>query len=114
MSWLRARDDATGERLPGRPAWSAHAMAGLTVARGLELSAVGLYTGAVPVDGAGGMTERPAFPRLNLRGALALPGAAEVTVAVDNALDRRLGPEWPGFTGRSAALGISWRPGEAR
>ncbi len=113
-AWLRARDDATGRRLPGRPAWSAHVSLGMTVVAGVELTAVGLYTGRVPVDGSATPGERPAFPRLNLRAAAPLPGHTELTLAVDNVFDRRLGPLWPGFTGRSAALGIAWRPGEER
>jgi hypothetical protein len=65
-------------------------------------------------DASGMLAERPAFPRLNLRATMVLPGATELALTVDNVFDRRLGPSWPGFSGRAAAVGLSWRPGEAR
>jgi len=60
-------------------------------------------------DAAGGTTWRETFLRLDLRLLAPLPWALAITAGVDNLLDRRMGTDWPGFTGRQVYAGLTWR-----
>jgi len=52
---------------------------------------------------------RDDFPQLDLRLSRTLGGKFEVGAELLNALDRQLGADWPGFTGRRASIQLKWR-----
>lgn len=111
-AWLRSRDRSTGGPLLGRPPLSGR----LTVAwirSGWRLSGATAFTGRTPVrrDQQGGVVYRSAFTRLDFRLSRLLGESLELGAAVDNALDQRLGRDWPGFTGRRFSATATWRPG---
>ena len=71
-------------------------------------------TGRTPVrrdNTTGEVTWREAFTRVDLRLQAPLRWSVNLTVGVDNLLDARLGDDWPGFTGRQAYAGLTWRLG---
>jgi outer membrane receptor for ferrienterochelin and colicins len=116
LAWLRATDEETGADLLGRPEWSARSSLSFVPRGYVTLGASAHYTGKALVAAPDGITGRPALMRLDARATVRLPRGMEATVAVDNVLDRQLGTDWPGFTGRSVALRLSWsgEPATAR
>ena len=111
-AFLDTRDDVTGRRLLGRPRHSGRlGMSGALGAR-LRGSVTGVYTGSTPVAlGPTGLINgfQPVFIRVDARLAVRVRTGIEATLGVDNLLDRRLGPQWPGFTGRLVYAGVAWR-----
>lgn len=111
-AFLDTRDETTGRRLLGRPRHSGRLGVSGTLGARLRGSFTGVYTGSTPVAlGPTGLLNgfQPVFIRADARLALRLRAGVEATLGVDNLLDRRLGPEWPGFTGRLVYGGVSWR-----
>jgi outer membrane receptor for ferrienterochelin and colicins len=111
-AFLATRDENTGRRLLGRPRHSGRLGVSGGIGSRLRGSLTGVYTGSTPVAlGPTGLIAgfQPVFIRADARLALRLRAGIEATLGVDNLLDRRLGPEWPGFTGRLVYAGVSWR-----
>jgi hypothetical protein len=46
---------------------------------------------------------------VNARLARQIGSRMELSGEVTNILDRRLGANWPGFTGRTFSIGLRWR-----
>jgi outer membrane receptor protein involved in Fe transport len=69
------------------------------------------YIGKTPISrDPDGVTEyRQSFPQVNARLARQIGSRMELSGEVTNILDRRLGADWPGFTGRTFSLGLRWR-----
>lgn len=114
-TYLEARD-ADDRPLPSRPAHSGRAaLTAPFVAKG-SLAATWLVTGrmATGAETADGPVVQPTFERLDLRAMVPLRGGLRALVGVDNALDRRMGRDWPGFTGRLVYGGLSWNADAAR
>jgi outer membrane receptor for ferrienterochelin and colicins len=107
---LRTADRATGQPLLGRARDAARASLSHPLPLALRFSATGVYTGRAPMtrDDAGAIVSwRDAYPRLDLRLARAIRGGAEVSLSVENVLDRRPA-EWAGFVGRQLFAGLRW------
>jgi outer membrane receptor for ferrienterochelin and colicins len=106
-SWLHTRDDSTGTPLLGRAAHSGR----LAAAAGtgpLRIGSVLLVTGpaAIAREESGRASQRRGtFARLDLRAALALAGTLELSAGAENLLDREMGQDWPGYTGRQFFVG---------
>jgi outer membrane receptor protein involved in Fe transport len=107
-SLLRAVRDGSGEALLGRPSRSARASLGWAHPAGMRASMTASYTGRTPMTREEGVTQwRDGWLRFDARIAQRLPGNVELTLGVDNLLDRSV-DEWPGFTGRHIYAGVSW------
>lgn len=107
---LRAVDRATGQPLLGRARNAARASLSHPLPFALRFSATGVFTGRAPMtrDDAGAIVSwREAYPRLDLRLARAMRGGAELSLSVENVLDRRPA-EWAGFVGRQLFAGLRW------
>ncbi len=109
---LWTRDDSTGESLLGRPPVTLRGslVAPLVLSTTATLKVA--YVGKTPIsrDPAGGLTQyREAFPQVNARLSHLIGSRVEVNGEVSNILNRRLGANWPGFTGRTFSLGLRWR-----
>jgi outer membrane receptor for ferrienterochelin and colicins len=113
-AFLEAFDQSTGQPLLGRARHSVRASGSLAVA-GARVGTTARLTGRAPVtrDASGTTTWREPFLRIDLRMLVPLPWALAVSAGVDNVLDRRLGGTWPGFTGRQAFAGLTWRNASA-
>ncbi|MBV6521743.1 MAG: Vitamin B12 transporter BtuB [Gemmatimonadaceae bacterium] len=111
--YLRARDLTTGTPLLGRPPHRSTFTAKPPAMWGTRVSVSGSYLSATPIDrGAGGeLTTRKEFTRVDARATRRLMSVVDVSIGVDNLLDRRLGAAWPGFTGRQFQVSIAWRRG---
>lgn len=112
-AYLSTRDDATRTPLLGRPEHSGRLSASYAAWDGFRASVAGTITGRVPIqrDAAGNVIEmRRAFPRVDIHARQALLNGVSLAVGVDNALDERMGDEWPGFTGRTVSVGLTWQP----
>ncbi|MCU0624995.1 MAG: TonB-dependent receptor [Gemmatimonadaceae bacterium] len=111
-SFLHTRDEATGRALLGRPRHSGRVGVSGPIGARLRGALTGIYTGSTPVAlGPTGLINgfQPVFIRADVRAAYRLRGGMEAILGVDNLLDRRLGPQWPGFTGRLVYGGLAWR-----
>lgn len=107
---LWTRDEATGRSLFGRAPVTARAVLTGPAVFATNLSLRTMYVGRTPISMDGGVTEyRDAFPQVGARLAHAIGPNLEVSAEVTNVLNRRLGADWPGFTGRSASLSVRWR-----
>jgi outer membrane receptor for ferrienterochelin and colicins len=109
---LWTRDDATGSPLLGRAPYTLRGSVSGPVAGLLRAGARFAYVARTPdsrneVDGSTGY--RPALPQLDLRFSRGLGDRFELGAEVSNVLDRRLGADWPGFTGRRASVQLKWR-----
>ena len=115
-SYLRTRDGETrGPRL-GRPPHAARASADMALGSRLHLSLGGQYTARTPDqrDSLGVVTGwRPDYLRFDLHTSVVLPGDFEITGGLDNVFNRRVGTAWPGYTGRQAFVGLTWRVGRS-
>ena len=111
-AFLRTRDEATGRALLGRPRHSGRLGLSGPLHDRLRGSLTVLYTGSTPVAlGPTGLIAgfQPVFIRADARLVARVRTGIDMILGVDNLLDRRLGPGWPGFTGRLVYLGASWR-----
>jgi outer membrane receptor for ferrienterochelin and colicins len=116
-AYLHTRDEATGYSLLGRPEHSGRLTLGVAAARWPRLNVSAVYTGETPIardeEGRTSATQ-PAYTRLDVRLAHDIPGALTLVLGADNVLDRELGDDWPGYTGRRLYAGATWRPLELR
>lgn len=111
---LRTRDVATGTPLLGRPTYTLRLGASGPAVAGVQGGITATYTGATPVSrGADGRIseERGGFFRLDARLMRQLRPGLELSAGATNALDRRLGEAWPGFTGRQLFAQVRWSTG---
>lgn len=111
-SWLGTRDASTGRPLLGRPEHAGRLALAYARASGLRLGVAASYTGRAPEgeDEDGALVWRGAFTRVDLRASHTLPRGLGLAVGVDNLAGS--GPEgWPGFTGRTLNLTLSWSAG---
>ncbi len=114
VAYLDARDTRTGRVLLGRPRWSGRFSATAGQLLGARVSATLVHTGDTPTqrddeDGVVLATQR-AFTRLDLRAARPIVSGIELAIGVDNVMNRQLGADWPGFTGRLWHAGLTWKP----
>jgi outer membrane receptor for ferrienterochelin and colicins len=113
-SYLHTRDLSLGGPILGRAAHSGRATLGMEPWNRIRVALTALYTGEAPSarDDAGRVIEtRRAFTQLNARVARAFVvggQTAELSMGADNLFDARQGSDWPGFTGRQLAAGLSW------
>lgn len=110
-SWLSTKDETTGRPLFGRPAHAGRLGLAYARAGGLRLGATASYTGRTPEEErAGAILWREAFTRVDLRASHTLPRGLAVAAGVENLAGS--GPAgWPGFTGRTLNLTLSWNAG---
>lgn len=111
---LHTRDRTTGTVLLGRPRHTARSSVSGPLWTSLRGTASLLYTGRTPIDrdaSGTGVLERGGWSRLDLRATQSLPGGLRWSLGVHNVLDRRMGTEWPGFTGRQFVTSLEWRVG---
>ncbi len=111
-SHLRTRDLSTGLELLSRPRHSGRLSMSDGNLVGGRLAATLVHTGATTTgrDELGVTTaQQPAFTRVDLRGARPIAGGLELSIGVDNAFNRTLGVDWPGYTGRLWYAGLSWQ-----
>jgi outer membrane receptor for ferrienterochelin and colicins len=109
---LWARDSQTGQSLLGRAPFTLKASGSGPLFHSVGAMLRASFTARTPVarDSAGAVTTyRDAFPRLDARLSRMLSSKLELSAEVVNLLDRRLGEEWPGFTGRTASIQLQWR-----
>ncbi|HVH12986.1 MAG TPA: TonB-dependent receptor, partial [Longimicrobium sp.] len=111
-SWLSTRDESTGRPLVGRPEHAGRLALAYARASGLRLGVAASYTGRTPEKKPDGtLFYREAYTRVDLRASHTLPLGLGVAVGVENLAGS--GPAgWPGFTGRSLNLTLSWAAGE--
>jgi len=109
-AYLDAKDADTGLPLLNRAAQNLRFTASGRV-HDLSLSAAARYTGRTPIDrdASGNTTWRDPYVRLDLRMMAPMPWALAFTAGMDNVFDQRMGAAWPGFTGRQAFAGLTWR-----
>ena len=107
---LWTRDESTGRSLFGRAPVTARAVLTGPAILSTTVSLRTTYVGRTPIseDPAGVTAYRAAFPQVGAQLSREFGGGLEVSAEVSNALDRRLGPDWPGFTGRTASFSVRW------
>ncbi|MEX2281686.1 MAG: TonB-dependent receptor [Gemmatimonadota bacterium] len=108
-AYLNTRDQATDTPLLGSAAHVARASAITTVVdTNVEINA--LYTGETPLQRNGAVISqwRSGWTSVNARVARTISGGVTASFNVHNALDRRMGADWPGFTGRQFSLRLAW------
>ena len=108
---LWTRDASTGRPLLGRaPITMRASITGPTLlATNLTLRAA--YVGRTPIstDPDGTTEYRNAFPQVSARLSRQVGPKLELSGEVTNLLDYRLNAGWPGYTGRTASIGLRWR-----
>ena len=109
---LWTRDEGTGTPLLGRTPYTLRSSVtgpiGASIRGGVRFA----YLARTPVsqnEASGETRYRDAFPQLDMRFSRQLGGRLEVGAEFLNVLDRQLGAEWPGFTGRRASFQLKWR-----
>ncbi|MEP7346578.1 MAG: TonB-dependent receptor [Gemmatimonadaceae bacterium] len=109
--YLRTRDAATGTPLLGRPSHRSSLAATAPVVWGTRVAVTASYTAATPVDrSTTGLTRmRDGFSRVDVRVMRAVAAGVDAALGVTNLFDRRLGDDWPGFTGRQLHVTLGWR-----
>ncbi len=110
-AYLEARDDR-GRPLPSRPAHSGRVGLNAPLPGAGALAATWVVTGRTPITVGlelESTEEQPTFERLDLKATLPLRAGLRLLAGVDNALDREVGRQWPGFTGRLVYAGVNWR-----
>lgn len=112
-SWLSTRDETTGRPLFGRPAHAGRLALAWARASGLRLGVSASYSGRAPEGEAadGSLVYRDGYTRVDARASHALPRGLGVAVGVENLAGSGPG-SWPGFTGRTLNLTLSWTAGE--
>ncbi|MGQ0766919.1 MAG: TonB-dependent receptor [Gemmatimonadota bacterium] len=110
LELLRTRDDSSGLPLLGRPYHVLRAALGAPLGKVRGRLALH-HSGPTPIQrsATGTIVERASFPRLDLRVIGAVNGTLDWSVGVVNALDRKIGSQWPGFTGRQLSGSVEWR-----
>ncbi|HSA54454.1 MAG TPA: TonB-dependent receptor [Gemmatimonadaceae bacterium] len=108
---LGTRDLATRTPLLGRPEYTLRFGASGPTLAGVHGGITAAYTGPTPVSRSpeGRITEeRGGFFRLDARLVRQLRSGLELSVGATNALDKRLGDAWPGYTGRQLYAQVRW------
>ena len=109
---LWTQDESSGSQLLGRTPYTLRSSLTGPLVASIRGSVRFAYLARTPVsrDEASGETRyRDAFPQLDVRLARSLGARFEVSTSFDNVLDRKLGADWPGFTGRRFSLQLRWR-----
>ena len=109
---LWTRDESTGSPLLGRPPWTARVSLSGPLRADIRGSVRFAHVSRTPVSRevvSGETRYRSEFPQLDLRLSRTLGDRFEVSGELLNALDRQLGADWPGFTGRRASVQLRWR-----
>jgi outer membrane receptor for ferrienterochelin and colicins len=109
---LWTKDESTGMSLLGRPPVTLRASVIGPVLPATHLTLKVAYVGKTPIDRDpdGTVTQyREAFPQVNARISRLIGSRFELNGEVTNILNRRLGADWPGFTGRTFSIGLRWR-----
>jgi hypothetical protein len=109
---LWTRDQTTGDELLGRTPYTLRASATGPILQSLRASLRLAYASRTPVarnETTGQTTYRDAFPQLDVRLSRLFGEQLELSGEIANVLDRDLGANWPGFTGRRFAIGLRWR-----
>ena len=110
-AFLYARDRTTGGELLGQPSHSGRVSIAGPLARGVAITAIGLYTGSAPMQRAadGTITQRrDGFSRLDVRATRSLSGHAALSAGVDNVFDARP-RNWADAVSRHMYVAMSWR-----
>jgi outer membrane receptor for ferrienterochelin and colicins len=109
---LWTQDESTGMSLLGRPPVTIRGSLDSPEFLSTNLTLKVAYIGKTPISRSpdGAVTNyREAFPQVNARLARQIGSRMELSGEVTNILDRRLGANWPGFTGRTFSIGLRWR-----
>ena len=109
---LWTRDESSGTSLLGRTPYTLRSSLTGPLPASIRGSVRFAYLARTPIsrDETSGETRyRDAFPQLDLRFSRPLGGRFEVGTELLNVLDRQLGADWPGFTGRRVSLQLKWR-----
>lgn len=112
---LRTRDESTGTPLLGRPRYTLRFGATGPSIAGTNLGLTGTYVGRTPLsrDAAGAITrERAGFLRLDARITREITPSLALVAGATNLLDRSMGEDWPGFTGRQLFAQVRWNGGQ--
>jgi outer membrane receptor for ferrienterochelin and colicins len=110
-AYLDARD-GVGRRLPSRPMHSGRVALNAPLPRSGTLAATWVVTGSAPITVGlelEATEQQPTFDRLDLKATVPVRGGFRLLAGVDNAFDRAVGRQWPGFTGRLVYAGVNWR-----
>jgi outer membrane receptor for ferrienterochelin and colicins len=109
---LWTRDETTGTQLLGRAPYTLRSSVNGPLAGSFHAGARFSYAARTPIsrdEGSGDTRYRSAFPQLDLRLSREMGSRFELGAEFNNVLDRELGADWPGFTGRRASLLLKWR-----
>ena len=109
---LWTRDEASGTSLLGRTPYTLRSSLSGPLVAAIRGSVRFAYLARTPVarnEISGETRYRGSFPQLDVRLSRSLGERFEVSTSLDNVLDRNLGPDWPGFTGRRFSLQLRWR-----
>jgi outer membrane receptor for ferrienterochelin and colicins len=109
---LWTRDESSGSALLGRTPYTLRGSLTGPLVAAIRGSVRFAYLARTPVsrdEVAGETRYRADFPQLDLRLARSLGERFELSTSIDNTLDRKLGTDWPGFTGRRLSLQLRWR-----
>lgn len=109
---LWTRDQSSGSPLLGRTPWTMRGSLTGPVLPSTRATVRLAYAGRTPVsrdETTGSVQYRDAFPQVDLRLSRQIGSRFELSGEVNNLLDRQLGTQWPGFTGRRAILQLRWR-----
>ena len=109
---LWTRDESSGSTLLGRTPYSVRGSIAGPVLAATRATLRMAYAGRTPIardESTGVVQYRGAFPQLDLRLTRQIGPRLELSGEVSNLLDRELGAEWPGFTGRRAIIQLRWR-----
>ena len=108
---LWTRDASTGRSLFGRTPVTGRAVVTGPRLLGSTLSLRSTYVGRTPIsiDQGGTIEYRDAFPQVGGQWSRPFGEHLELSAEVTNLLNRRLGADWPGFTGRSGSISLRWR-----
>ena len=110
-TYLEARD-GEGRPLPSRPAHSGRAALTAPLPRAGAFTATWVVTGRTPLAVGLSTTAddwRATFERLDVKATMPVLRGVRVLLGVDNVLDREMGRDWPGFTGRLVYAGLDWK-----
>jgi outer membrane receptor protein involved in Fe transport len=109
---LWTRDQSSGSPLLGRTPWTVRGSLTGPALPSTRVTVRLAYAGRTPVsrdETSGSVQYRDAFPQVDLRLSRLIGTRFELSGEVNNVLDRQLGAQWPGFTGRRAILQLRWR-----
>ena len=108
---LWTRDQSTGLPLLGRAPTTMRASINGPTLLATNLTLRAAYVGRTPIstDAEGATEYRDAFPQVSVRLSRLVGPRLELSGEVTNLLDYRLNAGWPGYTGRTASIGLRWR-----